>query len=255
MKGRTTAPPAPAPPARAPPRWITRGNSWELRAKGSCEDHVQDLADRLRSSLPPSGEEGLKTQGPAAMDALAGIGLRTNALPLLEGAAAVDFLEIHAGNYGFVTGGPRLRAPRTPARAVAAVAPRRRAVDRRRGAAGRGASRCAGHAAAAALRAALVLGAPRLVQPWRHTGSTTCCRCPTTTRPCNACASTSTACRPGCAGASCWRTRAATSPSECSTWDEGAFIAEVVRRTGCGALLDVNNAYVSGVNHGRDPGR
>ncbi len=40
---------------------------------------------------------------------------------------------------------------------------------------------------------------------------------------------------------------------ERSTWDEGAFIAEVVRRTGCGALLDVNNAYVSGVNHGRDP--
>jgi uncharacterized protein len=38
-----------------------------------------------------------------------------------------------------------------------------------------------------------------------------------------------------------------------STLDEGAFLAEVVRRTGCGLLLDVNNAYVSGVNHGRDP--
>lgn len=40
---------------------------------------------------------------------------------------------------------------------------------------------------------------------------------------------------------------------EASTMDEGSFIAEVVRRTGCGVLLDINNAYVSGVNHGRDP--
>lgn len=38
-----------------------------------------------------------------------------------------------------------------------------------------------------------------------------------------------------------------------STMDEPAFLAEVVRRTGCALLLDVNNAYVSGVNHGRDP--
>jgi hypothetical protein len=38
-----------------------------------------------------------------------------------------------------------------------------------------------------------------------------------------------------------------------STLTEGEFLAEVVRRTGCGLLLDVNNAYVSAVNHGRDP--
>jgi hypothetical protein len=37
-----------------------------------------------------------------------------------------------------------------------------------------------------------------------------------------------------------------------STWDEAAFIAEVQRRTGCGLLLDVNNAWISAVNHGRD---
>lgn len=37
-----------------------------------------------------------------------------------------------------------------------------------------------------------------------------------------------------------------------STWDEAAFLSEVVRRTGCGLLLDVNNAYVSSVNHQRD---
>lgn len=34
-----------------------------------------------------------------------------------------------------------------------------------------------------------------------------------------------------------------------STMDEAAFIGEVVRRTGCGLLLDVNNAYVSSINH------
>ncbi|RJG14081.1 DUF692 domain-containing protein [Pseudomonas cavernicola] len=38
----------------------------------------------------------------------------------------------------------------------------------------------------------------------------------------------------------------------CSTMDEAAFIAEIVRRTGCGLLLDVNNAYVSSINHHRD---
>ncbi len=38
-----------------------------------------------------------------------------------------------------------------------------------------------------------------------------------------------------------------------STWDEATFIREIIHRTGCGLLLDVNNAYISGVNHHRDP--
>lgn len=38
-----------------------------------------------------------------------------------------------------------------------------------------------------------------------------------------------------------------------STWDEVDFLSEIVRRTGCGLLLDVNNVQVSCVNHGRDP--
>ncbi len=38
-----------------------------------------------------------------------------------------------------------------------------------------------------------------------------------------------------------------------STIDEPDFIAEVIRRSGCGLLLDVNNIYVSCVNHQRDP--
>ena len=37
-----------------------------------------------------------------------------------------------------------------------------------------------------------------------------------------------------------------------STLAETDFIGEVVKRTGCGLLLDVNNVYVSCTNHGRD---
>ncbi len=34
---------------------------------------------------------------------------------------------------------------------------------------------------------------------------------------------------------------------------EGAFMAEAVKRTGCGILLDLNNVYVNAVNFGHDP--
>lgn len=33
---------------------------------------------------------------------------------------------------------------------------------------------------------------------------------------------------------------------------EGEFISSVIQRTGCGLLLDINNAYVSCTNHGRN---
>ena len=38
-----------------------------------------------------------------------------------------------------------------------------------------------------------------------------------------------------------------------SSLEEWDFLGEVARRTGCGLLLDVNNIYVSAVNHGFDP--
>jgi uncharacterized protein (UPF0276 family) len=37
-----------------------------------------------------------------------------------------------------------------------------------------------------------------------------------------------------------------------SSMDEASFLSEILRRTGCGLLLDVNNAFVSCTNHGRD---
>ena len=36
---------------------------------------------------------------------------------------------------------------------------------------------------------------------------------------------------------------------------EAEFLGELVRATGCGVLLDVNNIYVSAMNHGADPAR
>nr|WP_051329517.1 DUF692 domain-containing protein [Geminicoccus roseus] len=38
-----------------------------------------------------------------------------------------------------------------------------------------------------------------------------------------------------------------------STMTEFQFLKEIVRRTGCGLLLDVNNVHVSATNHGWDP--
>jgi uncharacterized protein (UPF0276 family) len=40
---------------------------------------------------------------------------------------------------------------------------------------------------------------------------------------------------------------------EQSTIPETEFLAEVVRRTGCGLLMDVNNVFVSATNHRTDP--
>ena len=40
---------------------------------------------------------------------------------------------------------------------------------------------------------------------------------------------------------------------ESSTMSEVEFLSEIVDRTGCGLLLDVNNVYVSAVNHGIEP--
>ncbi|MBN8290719.1 DUF692 domain-containing protein [Rhodobacter sp. NTK016B] len=38
-----------------------------------------------------------------------------------------------------------------------------------------------------------------------------------------------------------------------STWSETDFLREIVRRTGCGLLLDINNVFVSATNHRSDP--
>ena len=37
-----------------------------------------------------------------------------------------------------------------------------------------------------------------------------------------------------------------------STIPETAFLTEIVRATGCGLLLDINNVFVSAINHDAD---
>src|SRR5690606_4486187 len=37
------------------------------------------------------------------------------------------------------------------------------------------------------------------------------------------------------------------------TMDEAEFLERVLRKTGCGWLLDVTNVYANGTNHGYDP--
>jgi uncharacterized protein (UPF0276 family) len=185
------------------------------------------------------------------MTPLAGIGLKdAHALPLLQGAAAVDFVEVHAENY-LVAGGPRLRRleqlrERLPLSihgvglSIGGEAP----LD---------------EAHLDALDALVRRFEPRWFSEhlaWSSHGGTWLndllplpYNAHSLTRVCEHIDRVQTRLR---------RRMLLENPSSyveftTSTRDEGSFLAEVVRRTGCGLLLDVNNAYVSGVNHGRDP--
>lgn len=183
--------------------------------------------------------------------ALAGIGLKDHhALPLLEGAAAVDFLEVHAENL-MVAGGPRLRRlERLRERLPLSIHGVGLSI---------GADAPLDEAHLDALAALLQRFEPRWFSEhlaWSSHGGTwlnDLLPVPydeaTLQRVCDHVDRVQ--CRLG-------RRMLLENPStyvefERSTMDEGRFLAEVVRRTGCGLLLDVNNAYVSGVNHGRDP--
>lgn len=185
------------------------------------------------------------------MNALAGIGLKDDhALALLEGKAAVDFLEVHAENY-LVAGGPRLRRlERLRERLPLSIHGVGLSI---------GGESPLDEAHLDALDALLRRFEPRWFSEhlaWSsHGGAYLADLLPvpydeaTLARVCEHVDRVQTRLR---------RTLLLENPSsyvefEASTMDEGSFIAEVVRRTGCGVLLDVNNAYVSGVNHGRDP--
>lgn len=185
------------------------------------------------------------------MKALAGIGLKDDhALPLLEGEAAVDFLEVHAENL-MIAGGPRLRRlERLRERLPLSIHGVGLSI---------GGEAPLDEAHLEALDVLLRRFEPRWFSEhlaWSsHGGAFLADLLPvpydevTLQRVCDHIDRVQTRLR---------RSMLLENPSsyvefEASTMDEGAFIAEVVRRTGCGVLLDVNNAYVSGVNHGRDP--
>lgn len=182
---------------------------------------------------------------------LAGIGLKDDhALPLLEGAAAVDFVEVHAENL-MIAGGPRLRRlERLRERLPLSIHGVGLSI---------GDEAPLDEAHLAALDALLRRFEPRWFSEhlaWSsHGGAFLADLLPlpyeeaTLRRVCDHIDRVQMRLR---------RPMLLENPSsyvefEASTMEEGAFIAEVVRRTGCGVLLDVNNAYVSGVNHWRDP--
>lgn len=185
------------------------------------------------------------------MNALAGIGLKDqHALPLLQGAAAVDFLEVHAENC-LVAGGPRLRRlerlrERWPlsVHGVGLSIGGDAALDERH---------------LDALDALLRRFEPRWFSEhlaWSsHGGAFLADLLPL---PYDEMALARVVEHVDQVQTRLRRQMLLENPSsylefEASTMDEGSFIAEVVRRSGCGLLLDINNAYVSAVNHGRDP--
>ena len=182
---------------------------------------------------------------------LAGIGLKDDhALPLLDGTAAVDFLEVHAENL-MIAGGPRLRRlERLRERLPLSI----HGVGLSIGGEGP-----LDEAHLEALDALLRRFEPRWFSEhlaWSsHGGAFFADLLPlpyddtSLRRVCDHVDRVQERLR---------RPMLLENPSSyvafaASTMDEGSFIAEVVRRTGCGVLLDVSNAYVSGVNHGRDP--
>ena len=163
------------------------------------------------------------------------------------------FFEVHAENY-MGAGGPPHAAldPHPPG--PPGVAARGLHVDRRAAAARRGAPRRASRrwSSATSRRWSPSTSPGRRTRP---PSTTTCCRCPTRRRRSRGSPTTSTRCRRRSAGRSCSRTRRPTWSFRSSTMSETDFLRELVRRTGCGLLLDVNNVFVSATNHGFDRAR
>ena len=189
--------------------------------------------------------------GAAAAPALAGVGLKDEHLAqVLADGAAIDFFEVHAENF-MVAGGPRLRAleqvrDRWPLSihgvglSIGGADPLDEAhLDR--------------------LAALVHRFEPRWVSEhlaWSGHGGTwfndllpVPCDATSLARVCEHVDRVQTRLR---------RRLLIENPSrylefESSTMSDGEFLAELVRRTGCALLLDVNNAFVSGVNLRRDP--
>ena len=185
---------------------------------------------------------------PKPIPASAGIGLRSvHHEALLAELPPVGFIEVHTENY-FHDGGAAMRALRARAKYPISLhgvglglgsadgvdrehlARERRAVDR--------------------VEPALVSEHACWSTPAARS-STTCCRCPTPRRP--RAAGRARSRRAG------FQSRqllienvsayVAFEDSQLSEWD---FLGEVVARSGCGLLLDVNNVYVSARNLGLD---
>ena len=142
--------------------------------------------------------------------------------------------------------------PRRDPGALSAVAARRRPVDRlARTARPRPSSDGSRRSPSASSRRSFPSTSPG--RPTRARSSTISCPCPTPTRRSRASREHIDEVQNALG-----RTMLLENPSTYvvfaeSTWAETDFLREIARRTGCGLLLDVNNVFVSAVNHGFDP--
>ena len=82
---------------------------------------------------------------------------------------------------------------------------------------------------------------------------TTCCPSRSTRRRWPTSSTASAPCRTSWNGRWCWRTPAPTSTFADSTMSEWEFLTRLAEEADCGLLLDVNNVFVSSVNHDFDP--
>ena len=189
------------------------------------------------------------SRSPALPGPLAGVGLKpAHVAGLLAGEAAVDFLEVHAENY-LVAGGPFLRhlgavRERWPLSihgvglSIGGAAPLdREHLARIAGLVQRFEPRWFSEHLAWSSHGGVFLN-DLLPLPYNPA---------TLVRVCDHVDEVQTALR---------RPLLLENPSTylalaSATMDEAAFLGEVVKRTGCGLLLDLNNAHVSAVNHGR----
>jgi uncharacterized membrane protein len=242
----TWCPPAPARRWPRRPRRTAWGSSRNLRKRRPERSGTRDRIVMTDAFL--AGAAG--RSGAALLPPAVGLGLKPEHFrDVLETKPELGFFEIHAENY-MVPGGPFPPLPRPHPRRLCAVDPRRRPLDRRRQ------GRLTKPISTGWLRCSSATSRSRFPSIWpgpatAATSTTTCCRCLQRGHAGSASASTSTACRaprpPHAAGKPGHLCRVRRLDR-----DEASFISEVVARTGCGLLLDVNNVYVSCTNHGRD---
>ena len=227
-----------------------QGNAWAFVPKGTCEKTVTQVSQRHGAAGGIQGK-GLNLRGGAMNAASVGGAGSPSTLPIYPCPAhGAGFIEIHAENH-LVAGGPmhhhlgriRERFPGSIHGVGLSI----------------GGAEPLNVEHLDAVAALVRRYEPELFSEhlaWSsHRGciSTTAAGALTTWARCSRCARTSTRCRSAWGAPCCWRTRLPTWEFASSTWSEGDFLREVLHRTGCGLLLDVNNVYVSAINHGRDP--
>ena len=254
-----------------------QGNAWTLVPKGTCEKTAsQDLADRLRPAQGVQGKEGLSGRGRrgarcdaridrrglqrrqsrgAGLPARAGIGLKPQHFRDVLARRPTSASSRCTPRTTWSTAGPSITTwsrirERYPL-SLHGVGLSIGGED----AAGRARTSTGWRRWSSAIEPAVVLRAPGLVQPRRRLLQRPAAAALRPRRRCSRVCDHIDQVQERLRRRMLLENPATYVEFAASTLTEAEFLREVVRRTGCGLLLDVNNAYVSCVNHGRDPRR